>query len=750
MDTRRELEDTLYYAALQLDGPARRIFLDQACVDNPSLRAAVDELLNGQDEADRLLERGGTALGLSPVERDELVQSLSSAIEVPTGERIGRYRVVARLGEGGFGTVYLAEQSEPVRREVALKVIKPGMDTRRVIARFAAEQQALALMEHPNIARVLDAGVTPAGRPFFVMELVRGERITDYCDQRRLDLRRRLELFLQVCGAIRHAHQKGLIHRDIKPSNILVADSADGPVPKVIDFGISKAITDRPAEGGFSTSGEQLTGTPAYMSPEQAESPAREADTRSDIYSLGALLHELLTGRPPFDGAELARLPPDQLRRVLNEQEPLRPSVRVAQLPPDEFRRVAEDRGVDPPRLAARLRGDLDWIVLKTLEKSPARRYETANGLAVDLRRHLDDEPVTASPPDPWYRARKLARRHRGAFAAAAAVLAALLLGLGTTSWMFMKERRARQEQAVLREQAESSRQRESRLREQAVARETITRAAIAVNQGDFALADSLLESVKNVSPELSFDSVSAFRSVGEWHALGARWDKAAERFQALMEIDRLDTWEVITLDYQSCGVVLAESGALGPYRDFCRDALAHFATIDNGDAAGRIIKTLLLLPAPPELLSALQPLIDLNRRYWRQIGHTEKSYRPSWEIIPLALAELRQGEFGSAAARCDRLLSQRNVAASLAQTCQLIRALARHHQNRDPRARAWLATARAEIDAHFSAKVRRGHAGDGYWFDWLFARVLLREALAEIEGVNADATVMRETARMP
>ena len=737
-DARRELEDTLYYAALQLDGAARRLFLDQACVDNPALRATLDELLAAQEEAERFLARGRGALGLSPGEHESLVQNLATTLETPLDERIGPYRIVSRLGEGGFGTVFLAEQNEPVRREVALKVVKPGMDTRRVLARFAAEQQALALMEHPNIARVLDAGLTPAGRPFFAMELVRGERITAYCDRHRFDLRRRLDLFLQVCGAIRHAHQKGIIHRDIKPSNILVAHSADSPpLPKVIDFGIAKAITEQTAGGTLATGCEQLMGTPAYMSPEQAENPALDVDTRSDIYGLGALLHELLTGRPPFDPGELARLPPEGLRRFLREQEPARPSLLLARLPPDELRRVAENRSVEPARLPGLLRGDLDWILLKTLEKTPARRYETVNGLARDLRRHLDHEPVSASPPDPWYRARKLARRHRGAFAAAAAVLAALLLGLGATSRMFVKERQARREQAVLRERAEASQQRESLLREQAVARETITRAAIAVNEGDFVLADTLLERVKNVSPELSFDSVSAYRAVGEWHAVAARWDKAAERFRALMEIDRLDTWEVITLDYQSCGVVLAESGATPAYRDFCQEALAHFADIDNGDAAGRIVKTLVLLPPSPELMAGLRPLIEVNRRHWRRIEESQPDYRPGWEIIPLAMADLRQGDFGRAAARCDRLLSQRAMAAPLVATCQLIRALARHRQNRDPRAREWLAAARPAIETRFAAGLKRGSSGDGYWFDWLFARVLLREAAAEIENAG-------------
>ncbi len=471
------------------------------------------------------------------------------------------------------------------------------------------------------------------------------------------------------------------------------------------------------------------------MSPEQAENPALEADTRSDIYSLGALLHELLTGKPLFDGAELARLPPDQLRRVLREQEPPRPSVHVSQFPPDELRRVAENRDIEPARLAARLRGDLDWIVLKTLEKIAVRRYETVKGLAMDLRRHLDDEPVIASPPDPWYRARKLARRHRGAFAAAAAVLAALLLGLGATSWMFVKERHARQEQAVLREQAESLRQRESRLREQAIARETITRAAIAVNKGDFAVADSLLESVKNVSPELSFDSVSAFRSVGEWHAMGGRWEKAAERFYALMEIDRLDTWEVVTLDYQSCGVVLAESGDVSHYRKFCHAATARFSTLENGDAAGRILKTLLLLPPPPDLLESLRPLHDLTRQHWLEVENDNPSHMTGWEAIPLALAALRFGFDEDAADRCRRLLGQPKMPPALTQTCSLILALAYHRQGRTDEAHALLVAARSTVESRFSTGLAWGSLREGFWFDWLFARVLLREASAEIEG---------------
>lgn len=728
-DARRELEDTLYYAALQLDEPARRLFLDQACVDNPSLRTALDELLAAHDEAERFLAFGRDALGFSASERDALVQNLATVIQTPVDEHIGPYRIVDRLGEGGFGTVYHAEQCEPVRREVALKVIKPGMDTRRVLERFAAEQQALALMEHPNIARVLDAGATPAGRPFFVMELVRGDRITDHCNRHQLDLRHRLDLFFQVCDAIRHAHQKGVIHRDIKPSNILVAAPPDGPpVLKVIDFGIAKAIADRPADDTPATRHEPLLGTPAYMSPEQAEHPALDVDTRSDIYGLGALLHELLAGRPPFDPGELARLSPEDLRRLLREREPVRPSAAVARLPPEERGRVAAQRSATPASLVDQLQGDLDWIVLKTLEKDRARRYQTVNDLIADLRRHLSNEPVVARPGGRLYRLGKLVRRNRAAFAAGAAVALALLAGTVTSTWLLLREREARREQARLREHAEQAEHRESLLRQQAVAREIITRAAIAVRAGDEPAADRLLESVKNFSPELSFDSVSAFRHVGEWHAIGGRWDKAAERFSALMEIDKLDTWDVITLDYQSCGVVLAESGDPARFEDFCRGAIVNFADTTNGDATCRILKTLLLLPPSPALLEAMRPMAEVTQSHWAKRPPAPGQVM-GWEVVPLALWHYRNDDYERAARLClDRIEGGREDPA-LDGICRIILALSEARTGRGASARALLARVEPHIERQFQDGLKREMSAGGQWYDWLFARLLWREA---------------------
>jgi eukaryotic-like serine/threonine-protein kinase len=343
------------------------------------------------------------------------------------GALIGRYKLLERLGEGGFGAVWAAEQREPVRRRVALKVIKPGMDSRQVVARFEAERQALALMDHPHIAKVLDAGTTDTGRPYFVMELVRGIPITQYCERERLPTGRRLELFILVCQAVQHAHQKGIIHRDIKPSNILVTLHDGVPVPKVIDFGIAKATQAELTEKTIYTQFHQFIGTPAYMSPEQAELSGLDIDTRSDIYSLGVLLYELLTGTTPFHTKELLQSGLDEMRRIIREVEPIRPSTRLTQLEHTGKSQIANRK--------SKIENDLDWIVMKCLEKDRARRYETANGLAADLRRHLNNEPVVARPPSSLYRLQKTFRRNKLAFVSSAAVAAALVLGLAASLW---------------------------------------------------------------------------------------------------------------------------------------------------------------------------------------------------------------------------------------------------------------------------------------------------------------------------
>jgi serine/threonine protein kinase len=360
---------------------------------------------------------------------------LSLPLSEEPGDRIGRYKLLQEIGAGGFGVVYMAEQEEPVRRRVALKVIKLGMDTKAVIARFEAERQALALMDHPNIAKVLDAGATTSGRPYFVMELVKGDRITDYCDKNNLTTRERLDLFVQICHAIQHAHQKGIIHRDIKPSNILVSMQDGAPVPKVIDFGIAKATEQRLTEKTLFTALGDFIGTPAYMSPEQAEMSGVDIDTRSDIYSLGVLLYELLTGKTPFDPKELLADGLEAMRRAIREEEPRRPSTRLTTMDKGELTTTAKRRQTDAPKLVRLVRGDLDWIVMKCLEKDRTRRYETASGLASDLLRHVNNEPVLARPPSKVYRFQKMMRRNKAAFAAAALMAAVLVAATGISVW---------------------------------------------------------------------------------------------------------------------------------------------------------------------------------------------------------------------------------------------------------------------------------------------------------------------------
>jgi serine/threonine protein kinase len=424
-------EDEIFEHALHLSGEARAGYLESACGGDAQLRQRIESLLEADERAGTTFLNGPAVVSSKTL---RVTPAVISVTERP-GDKIGRYKLLEQIGEGGCGVVYVAEQQEPVRRRVALKVIKLGMDTKQVVARFEAERQALALMDHPHIAKVLDAGATETGRPFFVMELVRGIKITDYCDKHNLSTEERLKLVIQVCSAIQHAHQKGIIHRDIKPSNILVTSHDGVPVPKVIDFGIAKATTDqRLTDKTIYTAFEQFIGTPAYMSPEQAEMSGLDIDTRSDIYSLGVLLYELLTSRTPFDTAALLKAGLDQMRRIIREQEPQRPSTRLSTLDAAHLKSVAQQRGSEAPKLVNLIRGDLDWIVMKSLEKDRTRRYSTVNALAMDLQRHLGNEPVVARPPSPIYRLQKFVRRNTVAVAATGLALlaaaAALIVGM--------------------------------------------------------------------------------------------------------------------------------------------------------------------------------------------------------------------------------------------------------------------------------------------------------------------------------
>jgi len=437
--------ESLFAAVVAKPADQRAAFLDQACAGAPALRQRVEALLKAHAAASgqRFLAEASQP---------------STAAEAPaesTGTRVGPYKLLQQIGEGGMGIVYMAEQEQPVRRRVALKIIKPGMDSAQVIARFEAERQALAMMDHQNIARVLDAGTTPSGRPYFVMELVHGIPITRFCDENQLTPRQRLELFVPVCQAIQHAHQKGIIHRDVKPSNVLVTLYDDKPVPKVIDFGVAKAIEQRLTEKTLFTQFGTLVGTFEYMSPEQAEMNAFGVDTRSDVYSLGVLLYELLTGTTPLERERLRQAALGEVVRLIREEEPPRPSARLSSS--GNLPKIAAARKTEPARLALLVRGELDWIVMRCLEKDRARRYETASALARDVERYLHDEPVDACPPSAGYRLKKFLRRNGGRVFAAGAFAAMLLVVVGLVAYGFWwaerqsAERRHQEELAATR-----------------------------------------------------------------------------------------------------------------------------------------------------------------------------------------------------------------------------------------------------------------------------------------------------------
>ena len=542
-------EETLFAEALALPAGARREFLARACADDAVLLARVEALLQAHEGPSDLLNTPPAA-ELTEAARDARDELLAE--EAP-GTIIGRYTLIEKLGEGGCGIVYLAEQSEPVRRRVALKVIKLGMDTREVIARFEAERQALALMNHPNIARVFDAGATTAGRPFFVMEFVAGQPITKFCDAHQQTPEARLALFITVCHAVQHAHQKGVIHRDLKPSNILVTQQDGVAVPKVIDFGIAKATEGRLTNQTFFTAFEHFIGTPAYMSPEQAGLGRLDIDTRSDIYSLGVLLYELLTGRTPFDAKELHRAGVDEIRRRIREVEPPRPSTLLDTLDHDTLSTAARSRQLDPPRLAKLLRGDLDWIVMRCLEKDRTRRYETANGLAMDLQRHLGHEPVVARPPSRLYLLRKFVRRHKFGFAAATAIGLALVLGLVASTWEAVRATRAEQ-LAADRLRAETAARREAE-RQKSLAEQERNHALVAEKQAqaEAATNDAINDFLQNdllaqASPENEPDRDVKLRTV---------LDRAAKKIEgrfAAQPLVEAGIRETLALTYQALG----------------------------------------------------------------------------------------------------------------------------------------------------------------------------------------------------
>ncbi len=563
-DPRRVKE--LFVAALdQADPQARQALLDRECGGDSDLRRRLDVLLAAHDRPDSGLERPFAPAGNVTI--DAPADAVGTVVA-------GRYKLLEEIGEGGMGHVWMAEQVRPVKRLVALKLIKPGMDSKAVLARFEAERQALALMDHPNIAKVLDGGTTEQGRPYFVMELVKGLPLTEYCDDRRLSVRDRLDLFVQVCQAVQHAHQKGVIHRDLKPSNILVTEHDGRPVPKVIDFGLAKALhgartlTERTLHTSYGT----VVGTPSYMAPEQVGINALDVDTRSDIYALGVILFELLTGTTPVEKKRLHEAAWEEMRRLIREEEPPRPSVRLSSsraLPS-----LAAQRRVEPAQLSRLVRGELDWIVLKALEKDRNRRYETANGLALDVLRHLGGEPVLAVPPSAAYKLRKFVRKYRAGLTVAALCAGLVVGGALVTGWQAVRARRAERQAVTERDRATAAAEAERQAKQQAEAARQQAMDALR------ATTDEVVERLIGAKPELGpAEREFLEAAVKRWQAFAAEAGESeqarairaegANRVAALRE--RLGQHEETVAGYRKAlglwGKLVADFPAVPEYR---------------------------------------------------------------------------------------------------------------------------------------------------------------------------------------